>query len=236
MGGRRLKRATPAAHTQAASAVDRLRAAVEAHTARHKELVDILRVLCRPGGDTRWSSLRRLLRLAGHGSARRHHVVLALLEVSPDAHLGRGPPRGRGHRIIIGVQLAARAEALRNVLAQRWEEKLRAENMPPELVQIAMEYKLAPTGSEHHGRLADLVIRAHLRRTMASHYYGVATDYLHDTPDGAWAHFGAGHKRIWALHCEGATKEEISEETGVSETTVQSILDFHRARAGLVHR
>ncbi len=41
---------------------------------------------------------------------------------------------------------------------------------------------------------------------------------------------------MWALHCEGASRDEIAEETGMNANKVQSILDLHRARAGLVHR
>lgn len=213
------------------------RAGVAAHADRHRELVDIMRVLLRSGDYAKWSSLRRLLRLAGHAGTRTHGITLALLDAFPDACLDRVYDEDdQRPRVIRGVRLVADMETLRRKLAERWEAKLAGEGLPPEIQRIAQEYKLSPLSANdnHGGRLAHLVIRAHLRAQTASWYYGKATDYLWSMTSG-WANW-PGHKRVWALHCEGATKEEIAGETGLSETKVQSVLDYHRARAGLSQR
>jgi len=224
----------PAAESRKSDIVAKVRAGLAARAENHEELVAVLRVLLRQGESARWSSIRRLLRLAGHQKTRTHHIILALLEVAPDAHLGRHPPRGRGPRAVFGVQLVADMETLRKRLSEKWEAKLEAEGLPREVLLTAMEYKLSPANDNGmgEGRLAELVRRVHDRKADASRYYSIAAEYLWRA---GWNHY-PGHKAVWALHCEGATKEEIAAETGLKETKVQSVLDFHRARAGLSHR
>ncbi len=216
---------------------EKVRQGVASAALGHQGLIDLMRVLLRPGEHARWSSLRRLLRLAGHPTTKSHTITLALLEAFPDAYLDRVYEGDQRPRVIRGVELAADMNVLRRMLAEKWEARLAGEGMPPELTRIAQEYKLSPLTANdngHGGRLYHLVIRAHVRKQFASRYYGLAADYLWSM-SGGWANW-PGHKRIWELHCEGATKEEIAQETGLAETKVQSILDYHRARAGLIHR
>lgn len=216
---------------------EKVRQEVAARQARHGELVQLMHVLLRPGEWAKWSSVRRMLRLAGHAGTKTHAIAMALVEAFPDATHGRVFQGDRRPRVVFGVKLAADLETLRRAVAKKWEEKLGGEGMPSEIGRIAQEYKLSPLPANdngYEGRLHQLVIRVHLRRQEASVYYGKATDYLWNQT-GGWANW-PGHKQVWSLHCEGATKEEIATETGLSETKVQTILDFHRARAGLTHR
>jgi len=216
-----------------ASLAQRLRSAERSAKETHKRLVSALKILVRPGGEMRWTSLRRALRLVGLHPYQvvRHAVVMALLEVVPNAHTARGGEHGRGPRVVKGARLVLDLGRLRKLMAEEWEERLAGDGLPPELQRIAAEYKLGPL-SGRHGRLADLVQQVAVRREMASGYFSAACEYLHRNGWSRWP----GHKAIWALHCEGATKEEIAAETGTSETKIQGILELHRARAGLVMR
>jgi hypothetical protein len=201
--------------------------------ATHEELVAVMRTLLRPaeGVFTRWSTLRRMLALAGHRTALTHVIARAMFEVVPDAWLGRMPPRGRGPRGVCGVSLKCDLQAMREALTQRWE---RAVGIPPEVELTPMKFKLEPANDNGYANtLATMVTRVHLRKQDATAYYGMACEYLHRA--GMWPHF-PGDKAIWALHCEGATRQEIARELGLNENKVQSVIDFHRSRSGLVHR
>lgn len=227
--------APPAADPPVTEIAARLRAAVAAHKDRHQALAEALKITLRPGELTRWTSLRRMLRLAGHRDAPSHAITLALLEVMPNARHGRAPPRGRGPRCIFGVRLVVALHSLRAALEARWEDKLTAEGMPAELQQISARYKLPLLDDfvTPGTALYDQVLRVHLRKHDASRYYGIACEYLHTTQWDKPGWRAPGQKQVWALHCEGATRDEIAEETGKNPNEVQSILDFHRARAGL---
>lgn len=227
--------------------VSDVRAAIARHHATHAELVAIMRRLLRPaeGMFTRWSTLRRMLTLAGHRTARTHMIVNAVLTAWPDAASGRGGTRRRGPRGVYGVEVTCDLESMRKTVAPKWERQLGKE-LPPEVQLTAMEYKLSPLKANpandnagepgsysYGGRLHELVIRVHMRKQDASAYYGTASDYLHTN---GWGHHPAGHKAIWALHCEGATRAEIATELGLNENKVQSVIDLHRSRCGIVHR
>lgn len=215
----------------------RVRQGVERRRITHDELVALMRTLLRPaeGMFVRWSTLRRMLALAGHRTTRTHAIARALYEVVPDAISGRGGTRRRGPRGVYGIELTCDLEAMRKTVTPRWEQ---AVGIVPEVPLTAMEYKLSPLPSNDNsygGRLAELVNRVHMRRTDASAYYGIAADYLHTNCWGH-GHSEAGAKDIWSLHCEGATRAEIAQELGLNENKVQSVIDFHRTRCGLVHR
>lgn len=225
-------RMPPAAEPRRKSVVAKVAEGVAKKEATHVELVAVLKTMLRPGRCTRWSTLRRMLALTGHRESRTHVIALAIFEVMPDAYLGREAPRGRGPRCVFGVQLRCNLEAMREAIEKRWEKRL---DTPPEVPLISMEYKLPRPANDNgmgDGRLAELTTRVHQRCEDAKAYYSIATDYLFRC---GWAHY-PGHKAIWSRHCEGATKREIAEEVGMAETSVQSVLDFHRARAGITHR
>lgn len=190
--------------------------------------------MTRSGGRVRFTALRRALRLASCHAVRRHALVLALHEVYPEAYVGKpGAAGSRRYATVMGVHLAVDLATLRKSLAERWEKRLAGEDMPAEIQQIAQEYKLghlAPRPGD--GRLRQLVRRVHERREDADAYFTVAVDYLHTANWARWP----GHKAIWALHCEGATKEAIARETDMAPTSVQAIIDLHRARTGQVMR
>jgi hypothetical protein len=241
----------PNADSKAPDARVRVRAGADQKRATHGELVSLMRTLVR-GHEykfCRWSTLRRMLALGGHRSSRTHAIAAALFVVAPDARMGRLPPKGRGPRGVFGVELIIDLAKMRAALRPRWEREV---DLPEEPDLIAMEYKLGPIDPADNGaandngriegqpgidpmrgRLDELVQRVQIRRSEATVYYGIACDYLHR--QGVWPHF-PGHKAIWALHCEGATRYQIARELQLNENKVQSTIDFHRARCGLVHR
>ena len=215
------------------SAADRLCARVFAVVLRHRqrggELAQLVKVVLRPGGQVRWSTLRRVLGLCGHRRAPTHAIALAVLEQF-DCYMGRDGEEGNGPRIIKGVSLVVDLERLRAVIEERWQKQLITDGLPPELQLIAQEYKLGPT-ARTGGRMAELVTRVHERRADASVYYSAADDYLHRC---GWSHY-PGHKEIWRRHCEGARRTDIARELDVHPSYVQRVIDLHRARCGLIH-
>lgn len=226
----------PVTEPREGPAAARVRIGVERKHATHSELVSLMRTLLRPAEDvfTRWSTIRRMLALAGHRTTRTHAIVRALFDVIPDALMSREGTRQRGPRGVRGVALTCDLAAMRKTVQPRWEK---AVGIVPEPKPTAMEYKLPPPSNDngYGGRLAELAMRVHVRKTDASAYYGTAADYLH-TNGWGHGHSEAGAKAIWTLHCEGATRQEIAKELGFNENKVQSVIDFHRARCGLVHR
>lgn len=239
--GRRVQRCyasePPAAEPPTTPTAAKVKAGVAKRRATHEELVALMSTMLRPaeGVFTRWSTLRRMLALAGHRTVNTHVIAMALHEVAPDAIHRRQGTRQRGPRGVYGVELKTDLAALRRLLTPKWERRMGPE-LPPEVQLTSMEYKLSPAndnGRSYAGRLQELVTRVHLRKADASAYYGIACEYLHRA--GMWAHY-PGDKAIWALHCEGATRREIGQELQLNENRVQAAVDFHRARCGLVHR
>lgn len=235
MRERRYAPTLTAAELRGGDAVARVRNGIARKEATHDELVAILKGLLREAGEevfTRWSTLRRMLALAGHRTTRTHLIAMALFDAVPGARLGRGGYRHCGPRGVYGVALVCDLEAMREAVEKRWESKV---GIPPEVQLTSMEYKLSPGEGTHGGRLAELVTRVHIRRAEASIYYGIALDYLNSN---VWGHGHSvlGAKAVWALHCEGATRLEIARELDMDENKVQSTIDYHRARCGLVHR
>lgn len=153
--------------------------------------------------------------------------MLAVLETWPQAVTRREGRRGYGPRCIKGVRLQVNIEAMRRAVAGKWESQLPPAEVTPTPTEYKTPLELAPKGS----RLAELVQSARHRQEEASRYYSVVSRYLHVCK---WSEFPKVHKRIWELHCEGATKEQISEETRTAPTTVQDAIQLHRARAGVV--
>ena len=213
----------------AARILETARVAIDQNKKTHEELVIILRSVLRPGGSVRWTSLRRTLTLVGYRryAARTWQVMAACLELHPMSRTGREGTRSRGPRCIKGVRLVVDLPALRKAIAGKWEKHL----PPAELTPIPNELTTPLLSINKATRLGELVTSVHARAEESSRYYSLATTYLHTN---GWAHFPRGHKRIWALHCEGATKEEISVETRTAPTTVQDAIQLHRARAGIV--
>ncbi len=219
------------------SAAERLATRVLAAYARQQqrdgELSTIVRLALRPGGETKWTALRRVLALCGHRRAPTHSIALAVLEQHDGAFMSRGGPKGKGARTIRGVSLSVNVDALRTALTSRWEEQLVNDGLPPELAMIAQEYKLGPLYAAMGGRFAEIVTRVHDRRADASVYYAAADEYLHRC---GWGRFPAGQKAIWQRHCEGARRRDIAKELQLHDSYVQRVIDLHRARCGLVHR
>lgn len=221
-------RMPPAAEPRRKGIIAKVAEGVAKKEATHRELVAILKTMLRPGKATRWSTIRRMLALTGHRESRTHVIALAIFEVMPEAYLGREAPRGRGPRCVFGVSLRCNLEAMREAIEKRWEAKV---GISREVTLTPTRFKLPPEENDN-SCLNQEVISVHRRRAECQSYYAFATDYLHRC---GWAHY-PGHKAIWSRHCEGATKREIAEEVGMAETSVQSVLDFHRARAGITHR
>lgn len=201
------------------------------------ELGGILRLLLRPDAAhaTRWTGLRRALRLAGYRPVS-DELTLALLDLFPGARLTRFGTRRRGPRCVEGVRMVIDLDRLRLAIRGRWEGRLQSEGMPeePRLTPTEMKAGLHEIRRSAHGsRLHLLVEQLHARRDHAGWYFERALQYLRTA---SWAQFPPVHRKIWALHCEGATKGEIATETGTPPTTAQAVLDRHRARAGLTHR
>lgn len=239
----------PVTEPREGTAAARVRVGVERKRATHGELVSLMRTLLRPadGVFTRWSTLRRMLALAGHRTTRTHAIVRALFDVVPDAEMSREGTRRRGPRGVRGVALTCDLAAMRQTVQPRWEK---AVGIVPEVPLTPMKFKLNPVNDNgdfdgdnvavtyersYANTLATMITRVHLRKADASAYYGIAAEYLH-TNGWGHGHSEAGAKAIWTLHCEGATRQEIAKELGFNENKVQSVIDFHRARCGLVHR
>jgi len=228
----------------AQDAIQRVLRAQRAQRTTHDELVRCLSAALKPGGSVRWVHVRRALFLAGHGRAKSHAIALAIYEAFPDARLSREGTRQRGPRNVVGVSLASSLADMRRQLAAKWEAIMEHEGMPAELPGIATEYTTPLLRNEHGddgraenqhtpNRLEKLVKAVHARKEWAGHYYGKATDYLWSCN---WSEFPDVHRDIWALHCEGATRQEIAIELGIGERVVRTRIDYHRARAGLVHQ
>lgn len=131
---------------------------------------------------------------------------------------------------------SAAAKAAAKAVADKWEAQLAAEGMGADLVDsdpTPTEFKIGPEGDPNGTRLDDLVRTVHARHARAAYVFDVATDYLWAT---GWSHHKPGDRAIWVLYCEGASLQQIAEETGRPRTTVQKRLNYHRARAGLVNR
>lgn len=173
--------------------------------------------------------------MVGLARVPAHDLMAAVLELVPNAYQARegSGPRKVGPRVIRGVRLQVSLEALRRTAAKEWEERLRVDGLPPEPTPIAAEYRLGTPAPGDRRRIAELVRRVHDRQGEASVYYSRADAYLYAN---AWNHHPAGHKRIWRLHCEGATVRQIAAETGNSHGDVQRTIDLHRSRCGLVNR
>ena len=214
-------------------AIVRVLRAQRAQRATHDELVRTLGTILQAGGSVRWVYVRRALSLAGHGRARSHAIALALYEAFPDAQLSREGVRQKGPRNIVGVRLAVDLAEMRRQLFQKWENILASEGMPANLTGIASEYKTPMEMTAPGSRIRQLVDQARNRQEWAGHYYGKASEYLWSTK---WSDYPKIHRAIWALHCEGATREEIAIELGLSDRAVRTRLEYHKARAGLVHQ
>jgi hypothetical protein len=223
-----VKLARPLSDLPTANTAARIRAAAAAHKELHRKLVAVLRILVRPvgHGETRWSELRRVLQLAGlrRYKVARHAVIAALLEVVPDAYTARGGLHKCGPRVIRGIRLHMQMDRLRALLTADWEKRI-----DPPVERIALEYRLGPDAADGRRRINEMVAAVHNRREANGPYFAAAIDYLHTN---GWSRY-PGHKQVWQLHCEGATRAEIVEATGLKGWRVQSILDLHRARKGL---
>jgi len=163
-------------------------------------------------------TLRRILRMAGRRDVLSSIVEL-IAEMYPRAHWTRRRTDGGHRRGFDGIRIKFDLTELRRRLGEYWEARLDAEGMPAELPSVL------PQAS----RLAALAAKSKFRRDSVSPYYGLAREYLWSAKwPKKW------HRGVWERHCEGASVREITEELALTRWEVQSCIDLHRGRCGLV--
>ena len=90
----------------------------------------------------------------------------------------------------------------------------------------AIAQSLKNTKSEPQNRDVDASVIAVYRKA----YNGTLTTEEHHTPPSRPEDRAARQERILKLHAKGMTSREIAQETGISSSTVRSILAAHGAK------